>query len=151
MKKEIKNVPAEVIMYGSLITNICEDLFNLPKNMLKEKNRTHDLVALRAACYFLLHTTNNLKITDISSFFNRDHASVIHGLNNHHSLYLNNHRKYRKKFRQIEASYQIKLSEENGEDDDSPIQQVLRIDKTIKELQKTRHFLMKQCTNEKVC
>ena len=37
MKKEIKNVPAEVIMYGSLITNICEDLFNLPKNMLKEK------------------------------------------------------------------------------------------------------------------
>jgi len=101
----------------------------------------------------LLYTTKdlNLKITDISSYFNRDHSSVVHGLSNHHSLYLNDHRNYRNKFRQIEASYQIKLSEKKGDNDDSPIKQVIRIDETIKELKKTRHFLMRQCVNEKMC
>tara|TARA_R100000963_G_C4636479_1_gene100525 strand:- start:430 stop:885 length:456 start_codon:yes stop_codon:yes gene_type:complete len=150
MRKKFENIPPETIMYGSLITDVCERLFNLPEGILREPNRTHDLVSLRAACYFLLHTTNNLKITNISSFFNRDHASVIHGLNNHHRLYLDNHRKYRKRFKEIETSYQIKLSEKDDIDDDSLIKQVLRIDKTIEELNKTKNFLMKQCVTQKV-
>jgi len=145
MKKPIQLIPADVIMCGNLIANLCEQELGVSKVTLRSRGRYHYLVAARAACYFLLHTINNFKITDISGYFNKDHASVLHGLTTHQELFLTDHKGYRNTFRTLETAYKFKLADIQPEDSNSALKQIYKIDKMIKDLENTKKFLMNIC------
>jgi chromosomal replication initiation ATPase DnaA len=68
--KEIKQV----------IEMICEDL-GITFSELKSKNREQHLADRRHVAFYILNVYCNIDLALIGKYFNRTHASVIHGRN----------------------------------------------------------------------
>jgi len=147
MKKPLQHLPAQVMMCGKLITSICEERLGISGKSLRAKGRYHHLIAARASCYFLLHTINDFKLIDIASYFDRDHASIIHGLSTHQQLYLSDFKNYRSTFKQLEEAYKFKLADLEPNEEASHMTQIIRLDQMIKDLERTRSFIMRMAIN----
>ena len=66
----------------------CQNLLNVisfvsgqPENEILGTSRSRGLVLCRHVYYHIAREKMGLKLTQIGSFFNRDHTTIIHGLN----------------------------------------------------------------------
>ena len=69
-----------------IIQVICKALGINFKHLIGQKRQRH-LVDARRVCYVLLKERMQLPAIVIGSYFNRDHASILHHLKSHDMLY----------------------------------------------------------------
>lgn len=77
------------------LDRIC-NLLGVTYDMLKDKSREHFLTTRRMVAFRFIRDNYELTLKEIGSLFNRDHTTVIHGLNTFDDLYETN-----KKFREL--------------------------------------------------
>ena len=66
---------------------IISKALNITVNKLKGNSRFRHLVDARRICYVILKDQMNLTLGEIGSYFDRDHATVLHNYNQHEILY----------------------------------------------------------------
>lgn len=69
------------------ISRIVFNYFNIPLEMIKEKNRNREfIVARQFTAYFIRKELAKITLKEIGSVFNLNHATVIHSLRNINDL-----------------------------------------------------------------
>ena len=56
------------------------DVFKIEEYQVFSKTRIREVVHARFMCYWYLYNSTNLTLGSIGKMFNRDHATVLHGL-----------------------------------------------------------------------
>lgn len=62
---------------------IIAEYFGVALAALTGKNRTRKFVMMRAVAYYYFRNIRKFALADIGFLFNRDHTTIIHGLENH--------------------------------------------------------------------
>ena len=69
-------------------------IFEVSQKKIKSNSRERKLVWIRYALYNYLKTVGSMTLTEIGKVFNRDHATVIHGIKKHNDFINWNDREY---------------------------------------------------------
>ena len=69
------------------ILNLISKALGIAMNTLMSDSRQRHIVDARRICYVLLKEKMDLPAIVIGSYFNKDHANILHHLNNHDMLY----------------------------------------------------------------
>lgn len=81
IKDEYRKQCAPVITPERIITMVC-DHFNLNPEHIKTKRRVKEHVHARHVIFYFLRKHTKMTLKTAGELFNRDHTTVIHGLEN---------------------------------------------------------------------
>lgn len=68
------------IEYNPFYLDYICDIFKVSSKSLWSKTRKREVVHARFMCYWYLYNSTELTLSAIGKMFNRDHATVLHGL-----------------------------------------------------------------------
>ena len=66
---------------------IVSKALSIPMKKLLSNSRKRQIVDIRRICYVILKQKMDLPAVIIGSYFNKDHANILHHLNSHEILY----------------------------------------------------------------
>lgn len=81
IKEKYRSESAPVITPEKIITTVC-DYFVLSVDVVKSKSRAKEHVYARHVIFYFLRKHTNMTLKSSGALFNRDHTTVIHGLDN---------------------------------------------------------------------
>ena len=85
-KKHIYNISDSEIAVLNKVTRIVCEVFGLTEEQLKSKSRERILSDARAVAFKMLRDNSKFPYTTIGGYFQRDHSTIIHGIEKHNSL-----------------------------------------------------------------
>lgn len=121
----------ECKMHTTIVVNLVDKLFGIPRDILMSKTRLREVVNARAMCYFILRKHHDYTYSTIGENFDgKDHATILHGINTHNDLYITNFQGYKADFHKLEDAYKLKVAGDNVDDDN-----IFKMIKKIEEIE----------------
>lgn len=81
IKEQYRSQCAPIVTPEKIIEIVC-DYFNLTHEALKGKCRSKELVHARHVIFYFIRRHTSMTLKSTGQLFNRDHTTVIHGLEN---------------------------------------------------------------------
>lgn len=139
MKKTLDKMDLGCRFDISVVIDIVSEAYGLSPDIVTSRSRTTAPLKAKYSCYgFMISLKKEYSLADIGAAFGRDHASVLHGVNEHLKLYETD-KHYRQKFDQISIKAKKALS---GKSNNQVHDLVQRIDRTIESLQDIKKMVL---------
>lgn len=139
MKKTIDEMDPDCRLAISVVIDIVSEAYGLSSDIVTSRSRTTAPLKAKYSCYgFMVSLKKDYPLADIGAVFGRDHASVLHGVNEHLNLYETD-KQYRQRFEQISTKAKKALA---GKSKNQVHDLVQRIDRTIESLQDIKKMLL---------